>query len=111
MHPTQVAESYFASVRARNIDNFTALFAEDAVFVKPDGHELSGLAAIREMELGVFNSSSPPAPSPTAMVVGDSAIAVEIDVHLPDGTVRRVANFFSLDAEGRIKRVSVYRKG
>jgi uncharacterized protein (TIGR02246 family) len=110
MQPIELAERYFASVRARDIEGFSALFAEDAVFVRPDGIRLSGLAAIREMEAGVF-AAGPPTPAPEVMVAGANAVAVEINVRLADGGVRRMANFFHLNAEGKIQRLSVYRQG
>jgi hypothetical protein len=110
MHPKELAERYFASVRARDIDSFMALFAEDATLVKPDGGVLTGAAAIREMELHTFAMGAP-TPSPAAMVIGDSSIAVEIDVRLGDGTVRRMADFFYLNDNGLIQRLSVYRQG
>jgi ketosteroid isomerase-like protein len=44
VRPTELADRYFASVRARDIDNFIALFADDATFVRPDGREVSGIA-------------------------------------------------------------------
>jgi hypothetical protein len=40
---------------------------------------VSGIAAIREMELGVF-AVSPPSPSPVAIVAGENSVAVEIQV-------------------------------
>ena len=36
------------------------------------------------------------------------AIAVEIEARLPDGTARRTANFYHLNGDGRIQRLSVY---
>jgi uncharacterized protein (TIGR02246 family) len=95
MRPTELADRYFASGRARDIDGFIALFAEDATFVRPDGRELSGIAAIREMELGVF-AVSPPTPSAVAVVAGETSIAVEIHARLPDGTLRRMASSNSM---------------
>jgi uncharacterized protein (TIGR02246 family) len=110
VQPTELADRYFASVRARDIDGFIALFAEDATFTLPDGTELSGKTAIREMELRVFSAGAP-TPSRMASVESDNAIAVEVHVRILDGTTRRMANFFQLDVEGRIKRLSVYRQG
>lgn len=110
MHPTELADRYFASVRARDIDSFMALFAEDATFVAPDGRVLTGVAAIREMELRAFTLGAP-TPSPAATVFGENSIAVEIDVRLADGTIRRMADFFHLNSKGLIQRLSVYRQG
>jgi uncharacterized protein (TIGR02246 family) len=109
VHPIELTDRYYAAVRARDIDAFMALFAEDAIFVRPDGIELLGAAAIRQMELGVF-AASPPTPTPVATVAGENAVAVEIRVRLTDGTIYRAASFFQLNDEGRIQRLSVYRQ-
>ena len=105
-----VAERYFAAVRARDIDAFMALFTEDAVFVLPDGGTLTGAGAIREMELETFSGAAP-MPSPAAIVAGERGAAVEIDVDLPDGRRVRMADFFHLNGEGLIQKISVYRQG
>ena len=104
------AERYFAAVRARDIDAFMALFAPGAVLVLPDGREIAGLAAIRELELHTFAQGAP-MPVPANIVAGKNGIAVEIDVGLPDGRALRMADFFELDGEGLIQRLSVYRQG
>ena len=46
--------------------------------------------------------------APLAVVLGDTAAAVEIETRLSDGTNRRTANFFQCDAAGLIKRICVY---
>jgi hypothetical protein len=109
MRPEDLPNHYFPSVRARDIDRFIALFADDAIMNLPDGREFVGAAAIREMELAVFASGAP-MPTPVAIVAGENSVAVELDVRLPNGQVHKFANFFHLDAEGRIKRLSIYRK-
>jgi uncharacterized protein (TIGR02246 family) len=110
MLPTELADRYFASVRARDIDGFIALFAEDAIFIRPDGIQLSGKKAIREMELGVFTTGAP-TPTRVASVACDIGIAVEVHVRLSDGTIRHMANFFQLTGAGLIQRLSIYRQG
>jgi ketosteroid isomerase-like protein len=109
MRPSELPDHYFPSVQARDIDRFISLFADDAIMILPDGRQVSGAPAIREMELGVF-ASSPPSPKPVAIVAGEHSVAVEIEVRLPSGQVLEVANFFHLNDEGRIQRLSVYRK-
>ena len=111
MRPSDIPNLYFRSVQARDIDLFISLFADDAIMILPDGREVSGIEAIRKMELSVFESSSPPSPNPVAITVGDDSVAVEIDVHLPNGQVLKMADFFRLNSEGRIRRLSVYRQG
>jgi hypothetical protein len=110
VHAIELPDLYFSSVRTRDIDRFISLFADDAIMIMPDGREISGAAAIRKMELSVFESASPPSPRPVFVVTGEDAVAVEIAVHLPSGAVLKMANFFELNSEGRIRRLSVYRK-
>jgi hypothetical protein len=107
MNPKDIADRYFAAIRARNIDDLIALYADDATFVLPNGTESKGIAAIRETHERVFASGAP-VPSPQAFIVGDSAVAVEIEARLPDGSSRRTANLYHLDSQGRIQRLSVY---
>jgi hypothetical protein len=61
------------------------------------------------MEERVFAAGAP-MPEPQGVVAGAHAVAVEINVHLPNGTVMKAANFFQLNAAGLIQRLSVYRK-
>jgi len=105
-----IAERYFACVRAKDIDGLLALYADEAVFVSPMGGEIKGKDAIREMQLRVFNLSAPK-PNPIAMVVSERLVAVEIEAHMPDGQVRHTANFYHLDDKGFIARLSVYMRG
>jgi ketosteroid isomerase-like protein len=110
VRPGELPDLYFSSVRARDIERFISLFADDAIMILPDGREVAGTAAIREMELSVFQSSSPPFPTPVSIVTGDDSVAAEIDVRLPNGLVLKMANFFQLNGDGRIWRLSVYCK-
>jgi uncharacterized protein (TIGR02246 family) len=107
VNPKEVADRYIAAIRARNLDDLIALYADDATFVQPSGKESRGVAAIREMHQSVFNAGAP-MPVPQAMIVGDAAVAVEIEAHLSDGSSRRTANFYHLNSHGRITRLSVY---
>jgi hypothetical protein len=109
MGPTEIAERYFASVRARDIESFMALFADDAVFISTSGATYTGAADIREMELGIFATTGP-MPTPGVMIAGENGVAVEIEVRLPDGEVRRVGSFFHTNKNSRIQRLSVYRQ-
>jgi ketosteroid isomerase-like protein len=109
MRPEELPEHYFPAVRERDIERFMALFALDAVMILPDGREVVGADAIREAELRVFASGAP-VPQPAFVTAGVNSVAVEIDVHLPNGTVMKAANFYQLNADGLIKRLSTYRK-
>ena len=65
VNPKTIADRYFAAIRARNIDDLLALYADDATFVLPNGKESKGVAAIREMHQNVFKAASPlPVPLP-----------------------------------------------
>ena len=66
LKPTEVAEAYFAAVRAKDIDAFVALFAEDASYIMPNGSEYRGTAQIREVQTGVFAHGAP-FPTPLSM--------------------------------------------
>lgn len=110
VNPKELAERYFETVRSRDIDRFVALYTEDASFVYPDGREAKGAAAIRERQAVVF-AAKPPSPSPQSMIAGERCVAVELAAKLPDGAVRRMANFFYFNADGLIERQRVYRQG
>jgi uncharacterized protein (TIGR02246 family) len=105
----QVVESYFAAMRARDVAAVTALYAEDACFILPDGREFNGIEAISAMHQGVFAASAP-VPTAGAMIVAGNAAAVEIEARLPDGTSRFTTNHFYLNAGGKIARLNVYIK-
>jgi ketosteroid isomerase-like protein len=105
---TQV-DRYFAHMRERNLDGLAKLFAENATFTLPDGRELSGVAAIQEMYTKLFAAMSP-SPTQLAVIAGAHGVATEIEARLPDGTVRRTANFFHFNGQGRIERLSIYAR-
>jgi ketosteroid isomerase-like protein len=110
VNSTVLADRYFACMMARDLDGLAAIFDEDAVVVLPDGREVSGLPAIRGMYQHIWGSGAP-SPTPLATVAAAQAVAVEIEARLPDGSSRRTANFFHLGAEGRIARLSIYKRG
>lgn len=110
MTPQEIAESYFRSIRAKDIDGLMMLYAQNATFTLPNGKSFAGKTAIRQMHLSVFSAGSP-TPTPLAMISSDTAIAVEIEARLADGTVRHTANFYHLDRNGLIERLSVYMRG
>lgn len=107
---SELTELYFSSVRNRDAEALAALFTEDAMMILPDGRELAGRAAIRGMYDYLFSTTAP-SPTPIASVIGANAVATEIEARLPDGTIRRTANFFHLDGAGLIRRLSVYARG
>jgi len=105
----QIIDSYFAAIRAKDIESLMALYADDATFDLPDGRQFTGADAIRAMHAGVFAASAPQ-PSPGATIMGQAAAAVEIEARLPDGSVRHTTNHYYLSATGKIARLSVYIK-
>jgi ketosteroid isomerase-like protein len=110
MDHTKRVERYFAYMRERNLEGLLSLFAEAATFALPDGHELSGVAAIRGMYTKLF-AAAPPSPTARVMIAGPHGVATEIEVRLPDGTVRRMGDFFHFNDEGLIQRLSIYARG
>jgi ketosteroid isomerase-like protein len=110
MNPMDLPDRYFAHMRSRDLDGLANLFAEDAVVTLPDGRDVAGLAAIRGMYEHIFAAGAP-SPTPLATIAGAPGAATEIEARLPDGSVRRTANFFHLDGQGRIVRLSIYKRG
>ncbi len=109
MKDDNLAQQYFSSVRNRDLERLCSLYAENAELVLPDGRELSGVAAIREMYSGLFAAQAP-SPTPVHIVTGDDAVAAELEIRLPSGDIRRTANFFSLNDAGLIRRLSIYAR-
>lgn len=109
MDVNEVADNYFRCVRARDLDGLAALYAKDAVFIAPNGMQVSGVQEIREFQAKVFAHGGP-LPEPGPRIAGENCIAVEIEATLADGSTRRTANFFYLNEAGRIQRLSVYAR-
>lgn len=109
MDKNLLADQYFSSIRNRNLDGLIAFFAKDASMLLPDGQALAGADAIREMYRGLMDNQAP-SPTPVTIINGEAAIAAEIEIHLPDGRVRRTANFFHLNSENLIQRLHIYAR-
>ena len=105
-----MVDRYFANMKARNLEGLVKLFAQDATFILPDGRELSGTPAIHDMYAKLF-AAMPPSPTPLAVIAGPHGVATEIEARLPNGTIRRTANFFHFNEQGLIRRLSVYARG
>lgn len=108
--PSATVDAYFAAVRAKDIDAWMALFADDASYALPNGQAFQGKPAIREFQQMVFASGSP-FPTPGARFVGTEGIAVEVEAQLPDGTVRHTTNHYRFDDSGKIRSLTVYMRG
>lgn len=107
---TRLVEHYFAGMNARDVDAVVALFDVDAVLGLPDGREFSGVEAIRGWFTSLFVLQAP-SPKPSVVIAAAGGVATEIDVKLPDGRTRRTANFFHVNAAGRIARLTTYARG
>lgn len=105
--PRETVESYFAAVRAKDLDAFVGLFANDSSYSVPNGKTMTGPAEIREFQTMVFGSGAP-YPTPSAWFVAPDGIAVEVEARLPDGTVRQTTNHYRFDADGKIVSLRVY---
>ncbi|MET0391227.1 MAG: nuclear transport factor 2 family protein [Polyangiales bacterium] len=109
MDPTELTERYFVAVTQRDLAALMPLFAPDASILYPDGRVVTGVDALRQQFINVFQHAAP-APTPVAVIAGPRAIATEIEITLGDGSVRRTANFFHLNEAGLIQRISVYAR-
>lgn len=110
MNSSVLADRYFAHMHGRDLDGLAALFTEEAVVVLPDGREVAGLTAIRGMYQHIWSAGAP-SPAPLATIAARNGVAVEIEASLPDGSSRRTANFFHTGPDGRIVRLSIYKRG
>ncbi len=110
MNTENLARAYYRTVNSADIEALLKLFAADAVFTLPDGRQVEGFAAIRQMYAGVFAKGGPQ-PHPIRIVPGSDAVAAEVEVRLADGSVLNMASFFEVDGEGRFTSVGVYRRG
>lgn len=108
--PNATVDGYFAAVRARDIDAWLALFAEEAVYALPNGQAFQGKPAIREFQQMVFAAGAP-FPTPGTRFIGAEGIAVEVEAQLPDGTVRQTTNHYRFDDAGKIASLKVYSRG
>jgi 3-hydroxyisobutyrate dehydrogenase-like beta-hydroxyacid dehydrogenase len=108
--PGATVDAYFAAVRAKDIDAWMALFAEDATYTLPNDRVCQGKPAIREFQQMVFGSGSP-FPTPVGRIAGPDGMAAEVQAKLPDGSVRNTVNVYRFDEAGKIKSLSVYMRG
>jgi len=109
MPTNSIVDRYFASVRQRDLEALCALYVNEAVLCLPDGRELQGVAAIRAMYESLFAAQAP-SPTPVNIIASERAVAVELEIRLPNGAKRRTANFFTIGASGLIERLSIYAR-
>jgi hypothetical protein len=108
--PQDIADAYFAAMRAKDVDAFIALFAKDGVIVWPDGRRIEGHEAIRSTYVALFQHPSNN-PSPGPLMTGPDCFATEVHSRFDDGTERRTTNVFVLAENGLVTRMSSYRQG
>ncbi len=108
--PDSVADAYFAAVRAKDIDAWMDLFADDATYTLPNGSQFQGKQAIREFQTTVFGANAP-FPTPVTRYYRKDGLAVEVEARLPDGTVRSTVNSYRFDEAGKIRSLAVTMRG
>jgi hypothetical protein len=107
--PQNIAERYFAAMRAQDVEALAALFSADGVIIWPDGRRIEGVQAIRATYAAMFqHPSNNPAPGP--LMIGPDRFAAEVHSRLPDGGERRTINVFETGADGLVTRMSSYRQ-
>ena len=109
MTEQDIAERYFAAMRAQNLDALLEVFDEAGVIVWPDGRRIESKTAIRETYARLFEHPSNN-PSPGALMIGPESFAVEVASRFASGETRRTCNVFRLAANGRIARMDSYRQ-
>jgi ketosteroid isomerase-like protein len=104
-----LAARYFQAMRDKDLPTLRTLFAADAVLSVPDGRSFQGIEAICGWFEQLFASVAP-SPTCVAELATPRAIAAEIETALPNGTVRRTANFFDIDERGLVKGLRTYAR-
>ncbi|HEY8987255.1 MAG TPA: nuclear transport factor 2 family protein, partial [Streptomyces sp.] len=104
--PEQAAQGYFDAVLRKDAEALRALFTEDAELDVP-GARRTGNEAISEFYRGVFAAGTP-TPSPGPFMVRGDCVAVQIALR-HEGQDRRMADFFTVTADGRISRLLAYQ--
>lgn len=108
--PVVTVDNYFAAITARDLEGLMALYADAATFTLPNGTTVSGKESIRGLHQKVFEAGAP-TPKPSEKFVSKTGIAVEIEAHLPDGSVRYTTNHYRFDELGKIVSLGVYARG
>jgi hypothetical protein len=130
VRPEDVAPEYFRCVREKDAEGISRLFSPDAVRISFQGHVADGHAAVLDWYLNrdfkqeyiwhladgtvleppagdapVVGSLTPLLPG----VVAGNRCAVEVAVELADGSRYRALDLFTLDEDGRVAQLLVYR--
>jgi hypothetical protein len=98
--------AYFTAVLNKDSEALRELFTDDAEFSVP-GANLIGNDAIADFYRTTFAQSAPqPAPGP--LLTCGNRVSVEITLNY-QGKDLRMADFFTVDAGGRISRLFAYQ--
>ena len=104
-----LADRYFAAMRAQDLDALLSVFDQAGVIVWPDGRAIEGKPAIREVYARLFqNPSNNPAPG--ALMIGPESFAVEVTSRFDNGETRRTINVFRLAPNRLVARMDSYRQ-
>lgn len=110
MNAQDIADRYFGAMRGQDVEKLVGLFAEDGIIKWPDGREIAGHAAMRDVYASLFQAPTNN-PQPGAFMLGPGCFSTEVHSRLPDGTERRTCNVFDVRADGLVTRMSSYRQG
>lgn len=110
MTAEHLVRSYYRHINAKDVDGVLSVLSDKAVFHLPDGREVAGKDALREMYTHVFAAGGPQ-PQPVKIVATDTDAAAEVEVTLADGTKLFMASFFSLGSDKTFDVVGVYQRG
>jgi hypothetical protein len=109
MNSQDVANRYFAAMRAQDLETLVAVFEADGVIVWPDGQSFEGTAAIRAAYAAMFTGPSN-SPSPGPLMLAPDRFSTEVHSRFPDGSERRTVNVFRVGENGLIARMDSYRQ-
>lgn len=109
MSEQEIADRYFAAMRAQDLEALLKVFDEAGIIVWPDGRRIEGKTAIREIYARLFQNPSNN-PEPGAPMIGPESFAVEVASRFDSGETRRTTNVFRLTERGLIARMDSYRQ-
>lgn len=106
--PKEIVDSYFAAIRAHDVDGIKKLFAPAGELVTSTGTYV-GPDAIADFYAGQAFAASDLQPQPGPFVIDGGRIAVEIVLQMY-GQNSRVGDFFEI-RDGLIHRLAIYLGG
>ena len=109
MREQEIADRYFAAMRAQDLEALLAVFDEAGIIVWPDGRRIEGKAAIRDTYSRLFEHPSNN-PALGTLMLGPESFACEVASRFDSGETRRTTNVFRLTANGLIARMDSYRQ-